>query len=329
MNIQTIANKVFQLEQSADFEQLALEIFRYQYVHVPVYGDFCKQLAVVPDAIKSLEQIPFLPVDFFRTHRVSSKPEKAKLVFSSSGTTGASTSFHEVPEPAIYEQSFEKAFHYFYGDIRDYCVLALLPSYLERQGSSLVYMADSLIKTSAHPDSGFYLHDLAGLQQKLVKLKAQGQKTLLLGVTYALLDLAEQFPTAFPELIIMETGGMKGQRKEMIREEVHAQLKKAFGVQKIHSEYGMTELLSQAYSFGDGIFRCPPWMRILIREMNDPLSLTKAGQSGGINIIDLANIYSCAFIAVQDIGRSRTDGSFEVLGRYDQAQIRGCNLLVM
>lgn len=329
MNIQAKANTIFQIEQSADFEQLALEIFRYQYAQVPVYGEFCKQLAVAPEKVKSLEQIPFLPVDFFKTHRVSSKPEKAKLVFSSSGTTGASTSFHEVPEPAIYEQSFEKAFQYFYGDIRDYCVLALLPSYLERQGSSLVYMADSLIKASAHPDSGFYLHDLAGLQQKLVKLKAQGQKTLLLGVTYALLDLAEQFPTDFPELIIMETGGMKGQRKEMIREEVHAQLSTAFGVRKINSEYGMTELLSQAYSFGDGIFRCPPWMRILIREMNDPLSLAKAGQSGGINIIDLANIYSCAFIAVQDIGRSRADGSFEVLGRYDQAQIRGCNLLVM
>ncbi|MCK9450620.1 MAG: acyltransferase [Bacteroidales bacterium] len=329
MNIQTIANKVFQLEQSADFEQLALELFRYQYAQVPVYGKFCKQLAISPDTVKTLEQIPFLPVDFFRTHRVSSRSEKAKLVFSSSGTTGASTSFHEVPEPAIYQESFEKAFQYFYGDIREYCVLALLPSYLERQGSSLVFMADSLIRASAHTDSGFYLHDLAGLQQKLVKLKAEGQKTLLLGVTYALLDLAEQFPTDFPELIIMETGGMKGQRKEMIREEVHAQLSTGFGVQKIHSEYGMTELLSQAYSFGDGIFRCPPWMRILIREMNDPLSLAKAGQSGGINIIDLANIYSCAFIAVQDIGRSRTDGSFEVLGRYDQSQIRGCNLLVM
>lgn len=329
MNIQTIANRVFQIEQSADFEQLALEIFRFQYAQVPVYGEFCKQLAITPDTVKSLEQIPFLPVDFFRTHRVSSRPEKAKLVFSSSGTTGASTSFHEVPEPAIYQESFEKAFQHFYGDIRDYCLLALLPSYLERQGSSLVFMADSLIKTSAHPDSGFYLHDLAGLQQKLIKLKTEGQKTLLLGVTYALLDLAEQFPTDFPELIIMETGGMKGQRKEMIREEVHAQLSAGFGVQKIHSEYGMTELLSQAYSFGDGIFQCPPWMRILIREMNDPLSLAKAGESGGINIIDLANIYSCAFIAVQDIGRSQTDGSFEVLGRYDQAQIRGCNLLVL
>jgi len=329
MNIQTIANRVFQLKQSADFEQLALELFQFQYAQVPVYGDFCKQLAVAPEKVKSLEQIPFLPVDFFRTHRVCSLPEKAKLVFSSSGTTGVSTSFHEVPEPAIYQESFEKAFQHFYGDIRDYCVLALLPSYLERQGSSLVYMADSLIKASSHPDSGFYLHDLAGLQQKLAKLKAQGQKTLLLGVTFALLDLAEQFPVDFPELIIMETGGMKGQRKEMIREEVHAQLTATFGVQKIHSEYGMTELLSQAYSFGDGIFHCPPWMRILIREMNDPLSLAKAGQSGGISIIDLANIYSCAFIAVQDIGRSHTDGSFEVLGRYDQAQIRGCNLLVM
>jgi len=220
-------------------------------------------------------------------------------------------------------------FNHFYEAVEDYCVLALLPSYLERSGSSLVYMAEHLIRASKHPDSGFYLHDLAGLNKKLLALKKSTSKVLLLGVTYALLDLADQFPLDFPGLIIMETGGMKGKRKEMIREEVHAVLQKAFGVSSIHSEYGMTELLSQAYSKGKGIFETPPWMKILMRDMNDPLNLIGNERSGGINIIDLANVYSCAFIAVQDIGIRHDDSTFEVQGRFDQSQMRGCNLLVI
>lgn len=329
MNIQAFKKEIFQIQQSSDFDRLALALFQYQYQKLRVYREFCMQLAIEPASVKMTHQIPFLPVDFFRTQRVCSIEEKAGLVFSSSGTSGTSTSLHEVPDPAIYEQSFEKGFQYFYGDIREYCVLALLPAYLERQGSSLVYMADRLIKASGHSHSGFYLHDLESLHQTLSNLRKRGQKTLLLGVTYALLDLAEKYPVDFPEMIVMETGGMKGRRKEMIRQEVHNQLIKAFGVDKIHSEYGMTELLSQAYSRGDGLFSCPPWMQISIREMNDPLTLAKPGDSGGINIIDLANVHSCAFIAVQDIGRTQADGSFEVLGRFDQAQIRGCNLLVV
>ena len=320
---------IFNVKTARDFESLAMELFYYQYHNVLVYKRFCDFLGRKPEKINSWKDIPFMPVDFFRSHRISDQKTSPELIFSSSGTTGSATSYHEVPFPAIYESSFSKGFQHFYGDIKTYCILALLPSYLERKGSSLVFMVDKLNRDSAHPLSGFYLNELEKLHQQLQVLKSKKQKTILLGVTYALLDLAAQYTLDFPELIVMETGGMKGRRKEMIREEVHIQLKNAFRVTSVHSEYGMTELLSQAYSSGDGLYSCPPWMRVLIREMNDPLSLAEKGVSGGINVIDLANVHSCAFIAIQDIGRLHDENRFEVLGRFDQAQIRGCNLMVV
>ena len=251
-----------------------------------------------------------------------------QVVFSSSGTTGQVQSKHLVTDLGLYEESFNSAFQQFYGDPKDSCILALLPSYQEREGSSLIYMVDALIAQSQHPNSGYFLHNNEGLYQTLLNLQQQHQKTILIGVTYALLDFIEEYKLEFPELIIMETGGMKGKRKEMVREELHELLMAGFGVPAIHSEYGMTELLSQGYSYGQGIFNAPPWMRIVLRDTNDPLSLIQNKQTGGINVIDLANLNSCSFIATQDLGKTYPDGSFEVLGRFDNADIRGCNLLV-
>ena len=328
MDTEEFQRAIFHLDNEKEFNRLALWLFRFQYANLPVYQQYCQYLGLSPNQVNAIEKIPFLPVDFFRTQRVCSLTHPADLVFSSSGTSGNQTSYHEVPDPSVYEKSFTAGFTRFYGAIEQYTILALLPSYLERSGSSLVYMADRLIRLSQKADSGFYLNELEKLSGTLQRLKEQKSPVLLLGVTYALLDLAEQYPLDFPELIVMETGGMKGRRKEMIREEVHQQLRQAFGVTHIHSEYGMTELLSQAYSKGDGQFETPPWMKVLIRDTNDPLSLLPAGRSGGINVIDLANIYSCAFIAVQDIGLQHLNGKFEVLGRFDDSQVRGCNLLV-
>jgi hypothetical protein len=234
-----------------------------------------------------------------------------------------------VPDLKIYEQSFLNGFTSFYGPVDEYCILALLPSYLEREGSSLVYMVNELVSRSKHPDSGFYLYNLEELHQKLTILEKNQIKTMLIGVSFALLDLAEQAPIPLKNTIIMETGGMKGRRKELIREELHDMLKSAFQVAEIHSEYGMTELLSQAYSQGDGVFRTPPWMKIITRDTEDPLSLQSHGKTGGINIIDLANVYSCSFIATQDLGKTHSNGSFEVLGRFDHSDIRGCNLMAL
>jgi len=322
-----LRHRIFQAEPPA-FEELALEAFHFQAQRNPVYREFLQALQRDPREIKSLGQVPFLPVEQFKTQRVICEGCEPQVVFSSSGTTGHTTSQHFVADVALYEESFRRAFRFFYNDPQGYCILALLPSYLERSGSSLVHMADRLIRESQHPESGFYLHDYAELAQKLRRLNDTGQPTLLLGVTYALLDLAEQFPQALPHTIIMETGGMKGKRKEIVREELHAVLKNAFAVPHIHSEYGMTELLSQAYSKGEGKFFCPPWMRVRVRDVNDPFSCLPEGRTGGLNIIDLANLYSCSFIAVSDLGRSSGDGSFEVLGRFDNSDIRGCNLLV-
>lgn len=280
------------------------------------------------DAVKNIAQIPFLPISFFKTHTIQSNTAQPETIFTSSGTTGIITSRHFVTDIDWYRQSFRKAFELFYSDIKKYAILALLPSYLEREGSSLIYMADDLIKQSENPDSGFYLYNHDELYHKLISQQQAGKPTLLIGVTFALLDFVEQYQINFPELIVMETGGMKGRRKEMIREELHAQLCAGFNVSAIHSEYGMTELLSQAYSKGNGIFNCPQWMQVLIRDTNDPLSLIGQGKTGGINVIDLANINSCSFIATQDLGKQYADGSFEVLGRFDNADIRGCNLLI-
>lgn len=321
--------KIFSISSEQDFNKITLEVFRFQYDNNPVYRKFSDLLNIDPRQVKTLDKIPFLPIDFFKSHTVLSSKDEIQKTFTSSGTTGAKTSKHHVTDLSIYEQSFNLGFQRFYGDIKDYVILALLPSYLEREGSSLIYMAQHLIEKSGHSDSGFYLNNLSELQSKLISLDNQGQKVLLIGVSFALLDLAENFQFNLKNTIIMETGGMKGRRKEMIREELHHILKKGFGVSAIHSEYGMTELLSQAYSFGNGIFECPPWMKILIRDPEDAQSYLKTNSTGGINVIDLANINSCSFIATQDLGKKAENNSIEIMGRFDNSDIRGCNLMVL
>ena len=306
-----------------------MKVFCYQYANNKVYQDFCGLLNRDPQNVKSVKEIPFLPIQFFKTHEVLSSTDAVQETFTSSGTTGMATSRHLVTDLTYYEQSFRLAFSQFYGNIEDYAVLALLPSYLEREGSSLIYMVEDLIQGSNNPDSGFYLNNYDELIQKLIALDSAGQNVLLIGVTYALLDLIEKQKFQLRNTIIMETGGMKGRRREMIREELHETLCKGFGVNKIHSEYGMTELLSQAYSLGDGIFECPPWMDILIRDTEDALTYVDGNKTGGINVIDLANINSCSFIATQDLGKKYPNHSFEVLGRFDNSDIRGCNLMVI
>jgi phenylacetate-coenzyme A ligase PaaK-like adenylate-forming protein len=320
--------QVFSIRNGQQFNKTALQIFNHQAKNFTVYRDFISGLNVDPADVKSVEEIPFLPIEFFKSHKVVSAGKEAEVIFTSSGTTGMITSRHYVTDVSWYTESFRKAFRLFYGDIDKYTILALLPSYLEREGSSLIYMAEDLIKQSNNPGSGFFLYNHDELHQKLQKQQREQKPTLLIGVTFALLDFIESYSIQFPELIVMETGGMKGRRKEMIREELHEQLCKGFGVNAIHSEYGMTELLSQGYSRGEGIFNCPPWMKIIARDTNDPLSLLTDQKAGGINIIDLANINSCSFIATQDLGRVYADGSFEVLGRFDNSDIRGCNLLI-
>lgn len=321
-------DSIFQIQTKEQFIETALKIFRFQYLNNPLYHRFVDALQLNPEKINSLESIPFLPIEFFKSHPVQTGDFSPEITFTSSGTTGMTTSHHLVKQVSVYRESLMRGFEYFWGSPEDFVILALLPSYLERGGSSLVFMAEELIRATGHPLSGFYLHNYQELSRVLKSLKNSGKKVLLLGVTYALLDLAEQFPVEFPELMIMETGGMKGNRKEMVREEVHHHLKAAFGVGEIYSEYGMTELLSQAYSKGNQGFDTPPWMKILIRDVNDPLSLVAQGQTGGINVIDLANIYSCSFIATQDLGKIHSSRVFEVLGRFDNSDIRGCNLLV-
>lgn len=319
---------IFEISNPADFNEIAVKIFHYQAMNNEIYGIYLNSLGVIPEEINNHLEIPFLPIEFFKSHKVVSGDFDPDIIFTSSGTTGSTTSKHFVNDVKLYEQSFRLAFEQFFGNVRNYVVIALLPSYLEREGSSLVYMADQLIKDTKNKNSGFYLNEYDEVSQLLRKLAKGDKKVLLLGVTYALLDLAEQFPINFPELIIMETGGMKGKRKEMIREELHDRLSSAFGTKTSYSEYGMTELLSQAYSCGGGKFKYPPWMKVIIRDVNDPFSIMPEGKSGGINIIDLANIHSCSFIETKDLGKS--EGSyFEILGRFDNSDIRGCNLLIV
>ncbi|RAV29389.1 long-chain-fatty-acid--protein ligase [Sinomicrobium soli] len=320
---------IFGITGKAEFETAALRVYRYQYQHNKVYGKFCDLLGRTPEKVRALAEVPFLPISFFKTRRVVASERSPEELFTSSGTTGEQTSKHYVTDRGLYEKSFSEAFRLFYGDISEYTVLALLPSYLERQGSSLIYMADALIKRSGSRDSGFYLHNLDTLAYKLAELDGKGRKIILIGVSFALLDLVEQRKFRLKNTVVMETGGMKGRRKELVREELHSILRKGFGTGSIHSEYGMTELLSQAYSSGNGVFRCPPWMGVLTRDPEDALSLQDAGKTGGINVIDLANLNSCSFIATQDLGKLHADGSFEILGRFDHADIRGCNLMVM
>lgn len=324
----SIQDRVFGIESDSDFNAVALDVFRFQAMYNPVYAQYVRHLNVQIDAITHYSHIPFLPIQFFKTQEVIVSDQQPVLTFHSSGTTGLQTSRHGVPDLSWYERSFRKTFELFYGDIADTAILALLPSYLEREGSSLIYMVDDLIRHSQQSETNYFLYDHRQLQETLQKLQRKGSKTILIGVTYALLDFVEQYTIDFPELIVMETGGMKGKRKEMVREELHTKLKTGFGVDNIHSEYGMTELLSQGYSYGKGVFQSPPWMKILLRDTNDPLSLLNKDKTGAINVIDLANYYSCSFIATQDLGKYEEAGGFEILGRFDHADIRGCNLLV-
>lgn len=320
---------IFNISAVRKFETEALKIFRQQAKNNKVYKQFLDLLKIDPAIIDKVDNIPFLPVEFFKSHKILSCSDEVERIFSSSGTTGAVQSQHFVTDLRIYEESFSRGFEYFYGSIEDYTILALLPGYLERQGSSLIYMVDHLIKASASKDSGFYLNELHELSELLIKLDSKGEKVLLIGVTYALLDLIERQKFKLKNTIVMETGGMKGKRKELIRSELHEVLSEGFGLDNIHSEYGMTELLSQAYSLGGGVFETPPWMKIFIRDTEDPFHTLDNGRTGGINIVDLANVNSCSFIATQDLGRKISEHKFEILGRFDHSDIRGCNLMVV
>jgi len=319
---------LFSLKTESNFNDIVLQTFKNQFNNNTVYRSFCSLLNVYHSDINSIEEIPFLPIQFFKSHKIISSTDNVQQIFTSSGTTGSTTSKHYVTDVSVYEQSYLKAFEHFYKNVKNYTVLALLPSYLEREGSSLIYMVNDLIKKSNKPKSGFYLNDLSALKDTLNELDEKDEKVLLIGVSFALLALVEKYTFNLKNTIVMETGGMKGRRKELIRNELHDILKKGFGVDHIHSEYGMTELLSQAYSTGNGIFNTPPWMKVLIRDTEDPLQHLPNERTGGINIIDLANINSCSFVATQDLGKTFKNGSFEVLGRFDHSDIRGCNLLL-
>ncbi|GIM51306.1 acyltransferase [Capnocytophaga cynodegmi] len=324
-----LEERIFSIKTDKEFEEISLEIFDYQFKNNEVYKEFCSYLKKNPANVHSVYDIPFLPIEFFKSKRIFCGNNTEQQIFTSSGTTGSSTSKHFVKDISVYEKSFRKGFELFYGKPSEYVILALLPSYLERSGSSLIYMVEDLIKKSNNTNSGFYLYELDNLAEILDDLDKKGQKTLLIGVSFALLDLTEKHQFQLKNTIVMETGGMKGRRKELIREELHRILCNGFGTQQIHSEYGMTELLSQGYSSGKGIFKTVPWLKILIRDTNDALSFLPNGKSGGMNIIDLANIHSCSFIATQDLGKVYNDNTFEILGRFDNADIRGCNLLIM
>jgi phenylacetate-coenzyme A ligase PaaK-like adenylate-forming protein len=327
MDFTAFKHSIFNLQSPFEFNEIAVSLFRYQYRENQIYKSFVDALGVSESQVYHPEQIPFLPVSFFKTQKVISGGYSEELIFESSGTTGMETSKHYVVDASCYQESFTRGLQLAYGDLSQYVIFALLPSYLERKNSSLVYMVEKILLQSNRQMGGFYLNELDELHRQLKEAQRLGLKIMLIGVTFALLDMAEKFPISIPDAIIIETGGMKGRRSEITRMELHEQLCKGFGVQKIHSEYGMTELLSQAWSAGDGIFRCPPWMKVLIADTNDPLSYLETGRSGGINIIDLANFNSCSFIATQDLGRVFDDGSFEVLGRFDNSDIRGCSLL--
>jgi hypothetical protein len=297
-----------------------------------VYRQYCQLLKTDIHNIDAISKIPFLPISFFKTQHIVSTQFTPEAIFESSGTSKTVNSKHLIKDLSLYQESFSRAFNQFYGNPKDWCILALLPSYLERNNSSLVVMADQLIKDSNHPKSGFYLHDMEELKNTLLALEQQQQQTLLIGVTFALLDFAEEYQISLTHTTIMETGGMKGRREEMTRQQVHSILKAAFNLSAIHSEYGMTELLSQAYSYGNGIFNTAPWMKIVLREEDDPFAIHVAGTkptAGAVNIIDLANLYSCSFIATEDAGKLYADGSFEIIGRLENTAIRGCSLMVV
>ena len=321
--------QIFNIKSQQDFKEATLQVFKHQFKNNKVYRSFCDLLYVHPSDVNELKDIPFLPIQFFKSKKILSSLDEIQETFTSSGTTGSITSKHFLTDISIYQESYLKGFHHFYGDIKEYTVLALLPNYLERNGSSLVYMVDDLIKKSNNSESGFYLNNLDELAKKLINLDNKGQKTLLIGVSFALLDFIEKHQFQLKNTVVMETGGMKGRRKELIRSELHSLLQNGFGVSEIHSEYGMTELLSQGYSNGNGVFDCPPWMKILTRDTEDALTIQTPNKTGGINVIDLANYNSCSFIATQDLGKVHQNGTFEIIGRFDNSDIRGCNLMVL
>lgn len=319
---------IFDQKDSVSFIETAFRIFEFQAEKNPVYRNFISSLGRTRNTVKKINDIPFLPVEFFKSQTVAVENLASETVFESSRTTGKIPSRHFVHDLKIYEESFMKSFRYFYGEPSEYFIAALLPSYSERQNSSLIYMMNGLIKESRNRYSGFYNDNPKDLIVNIQREKASGQKTFLLSVSFALLDLANKYSPDLSGTIVMETGGMKGRRKEITREELHGILKLKLNVQTVHSEYGMTELLSQAYSSADGIFHCPPWMKILIRDPQDPLAVTdEYGKTGGVNIIDFANIYSCSFIATSDFGKLFENGGFSISGRFDNSDVRGCNLM--
>jgi hypothetical protein len=324
--MENLINKIMAINSKSDFEKMSLKLFDYQMENNPIYAPYAA-LILKGEIPTNIYEIPFLPIEFFKQEQIICQGKGVEEVFLSSGTTGEQSK-HLVADLSLYKKSYLNTFQQFYGDIKDYCILALLPNYQDREGSSLIYMVNDLITKSEHPKSGFYLNNLAELSETIKELEGKGQKVILFGVTYALLDLAAQYPQLLKHTIIMETGGMKGKRKELLKEEIHQLVQDAFLTENIHSEYGMTELLSQGYSKGKNIFNSPPWMKILIRDVNDPLSIIGNNKTGGINVIDLANIYSCPFIATQDLGKQFDNDSFSVLGRFDNSDVRGCNLLV-
>lgn len=322
-------DEILSLSSGSEFTDACFQIFKFQYQNNVIYNEYIKLRKINIDKIKTIEQIPFLPIEFFRKYKITSSNKHYDEIFASSGTTGSNTSLHYVTDISVYKKSFKKCFTYFYGSPEDFCILALLPGYYERKDSSLIFMVNELMNLSNCIHNGFYLNNYTDLHDKLVELNITKTRILLIGVSFALLDFIEKYKIKLNNCIVMETGGMKGRREEITREDLHKKLKDGFGVNEVHSEYGMTELLSQAYSKGEGNYYTPPWMKILIRDTYDPLSYIETGKSGGINVIDLANINSISFIETQDIGKKNNDGSFEVLGRFDNSDVRGCNLLVM
>jgi phenylacetate-coenzyme A ligase PaaK-like adenylate-forming protein len=326
--MEALTEHIFQLSSAADFEATAMRVFAYQYDNNPVYRAYCQCINIQKEDVKTLADIPFLPISFFKTHDVKTGDFVSELTFQSSGTTGMERSRHLIRDVALYRESLLACFRHFYGDPSEYVFLALLPNYLEQQNSSLVYMMETLMQASCRPENGYYLYNHEDMYQKLIQLRDNQQKTILWGVTFALLDFAGQYTLDFPQLIVFETGGMKGRRKEMVKEELYSILCKAFGVTDIHSEYGMCELLSQAYSKGGNVFATPPWMQLRLRSEKDPFDGSDTMETGVINVIDLANIHSCSFIATEDLGRRHPHG-IEILGRMDHSQTRGCSLMVL
>ncbi len=327
-SLREITEAVFTIGDEDTFEKVALALFRWQATHNPVYEEYLDNLGVEPDTINAIGDIPHLPIEAFKYRSVRTGAFTPETEFRSSGTTESSPAVHAIRDLRLYDEAWRGTFERFYGPLSQYCILALLPTYVERSDASLIHMVKGMMERSDHPANGFYLDEHEALAGTLRELEAAGQSTLLIGVSFALLQFARTHKLQLEHSTVIETGGMKGQEREMVREELHAELKQGFGVDRVHSEYGMTELLSQAWAKGEGRFQTPPWMQVSIRDLYDPFSTESPGRTGGINIVDLANVHSCAFLETGDIGRQNGDGTFEVLGRMDNSDLRGCNLMV-